>query len=264
MKYVFCGLLVAASAFGQNFSGKEALDDAIDQAIRQDQIPGAVLVIGHNGRIAWGLTSLEPDVQDLFLEETDPKDGRRYFHGGVWRTFESRRETIRVRGGRDVVFEVRSSVHGPLVTDALEGARTLGSPAVALRWTGLDPSDTTAEALAALKPQYQEVFLLREEGSGTRAAVEELFEVAGMPLKVGMLLGHVEAIKRAVAANLGVSVLSALAVKREAQYGTLTILNVEQFPIQRRWYIARLAEHPLIASADVFIKFLHEYKQKSV
>jgi penicillin amidase len=108
------------------------------------------VIIGHNARIAWGLTSLEPDVQDLYLEETDPKDGRRYFHGGAWRSFESRSETIHVRGSRDVVFEVRSSVHGPLVTDALEGARTLGSPAVALRWTGLDPKDSTAEALAAI------------------------------------------------------------------------------------------------------------------
>src|SRR5258708_16263661 len=109
----------------------------------------------------------------------------------------------------------------------------------------------------------EEMFLLREVGSGTRAALEEAFEVAGLPLKVGMVLGHVEAIKRAVAARLGVSVLSALAVKREVQYRTLAILDVEQFPIQRRWYIARLAERPLIASADVFIDFLHEYKQQS-
>jgi LysR family transcriptional regulator, low CO2-responsive transcriptional regulator len=107
------------------------------------------------------------------------------------------------------------------------------------------------------------VFLLREEGSGTRAAVEGVFEVAGIPLKVGMVLGHVEAIKRAVAAGLGVSVLSALAVRREVQYRTLAILDVEQFPIQRRWYIARLAERPLIASADAFIRFLHEYRQQS-
>jgi LysR family transcriptional regulator, low CO2-responsive transcriptional regulator len=109
----------------------------------------------------------------------------------------------------------------------------------------------------------EEMFLLREVGSGTRAALEEAFEVAGLPLKVGMVLGHVEAIKRAVAARLGVSVLSALAVKREVQYRTLAILDVEQFPIQRRWYIARFAERPLIASADVFIDFLHEYKQQS-
>jgi len=106
----------------------------------------------------------------------------------------------------------------------------------------------------------KEVFLQREEGSGTRAAVEEVFEIAGIPLKVGMVLGHVEAIKQAVAAGLGVSVLSALAVKREVQYGTLTILNVEMFPIQRRWYIARLTERPLSANVNAFIKFLHEYR----
>src|SRR5579859_3748253 len=58
-----------------------------------------------------------------------------------------------------------------------------------------------------------EIFLMREVGSGTRAAVEELFEIAGVPLKIGMVLGHVEAIKQAVMANLGVSVLSEAAVK---------------------------------------------------
>jgi LysR family transcriptional regulator, low CO2-responsive transcriptional regulator len=108
----------------------------------------------------------------------------------------------------------------------------------------------------------EEMFLLREEGSGTRAAVEEMFEIAGIPLRVGMVLGHVEAIKRAVAAGLGVSVLSALAVQREVQYGTLVILDAEHFPIQRRWYIARSAEHPLTASAEAFIKFLHEYSRQ--
>jgi LysR family transcriptional regulator, low CO2-responsive transcriptional regulator len=109
----------------------------------------------------------------------------------------------------------------------------------------------------------EEMFLLREVGSGTRAAVEELFEVAGVPLKVGMVLGHVEAIKQAVAAGLGVSVLSELAVKHEVQYRTLAILDVEQFAIQRRWYIARLAKRPLNASTTEFIEFLHEYGQQS-
>ena len=46
MKYIFCGVLIAASALAQNFPAKEALDDAIDQAIRKDEIPGAVLLIG--------------------------------------------------------------------------------------------------------------------------------------------------------------------------------------------------------------------------
>ncbi|HEY7574656.1 MAG TPA: penicillin acylase family protein, partial [Thermoanaerobaculia bacterium] len=97
-------------------------------------VPG--VIIGRNARIAWGLTSVEPDVQDLYLE--DPAA-----------IVETRTETVRVRGGKDVVFEVRSSRHGPIVTDVLGGAETLGRP-VALRWTGLDPGDTTAEAFLGI------------------------------------------------------------------------------------------------------------------
>jgi penicillin amidase len=106
-------------------------------------VPG--VIIGHNRRIAWGLTSVEPDVQDLFVEEVDPKDPGRYRHRGEWLRFEERREVIHVRGGADVALTVRSSVHGPIVGDVYEGAETLG-PAVALRWTGLDPGDRTAGA----------------------------------------------------------------------------------------------------------------------
>ena len=104
-------------------------------------LPG--VVIGHNNRIAWGLTSIEPDVQDLFVEEVDPKDASRYRHRGEWKTFQTRTETIRVRGGKDVELKVRASEHGPIVSDVFEGAEALG-PAVALRWTGLDDGDRSA------------------------------------------------------------------------------------------------------------------------
>jgi penicillin amidase len=109
-------------------------------------LPG--VVIGRNDRIAWALTSLEPDVQDLFVEEVDPEDETRYRWKEEWRQFETRRETIRVRGGRDTVVVVRASVHGPIVSDAgvFEGASTVGR-AVAFRWTALDAADRTAEAI---------------------------------------------------------------------------------------------------------------------
>jgi len=110
-------------------------------------LPG--VVIGRNARIAWALTSLEPDVQDLFVEDLDPADPSRYRWRGEWRTFETRREAIRVRGGADVPVEVRRSVHGPIVSDVLEGAGALGR-AVALRWAALDGADRTAEALERL------------------------------------------------------------------------------------------------------------------
>jgi len=113
-------------------------------------LPGVSgVLIGHNDRIAWGLTSLEPDVQDLFVEEVDPQDASRYRHRGEWKRFEERHETIRVRGGPDETLTVRSSVHGPVVTDALEGAGLLG-PAVSLRWTGLDPDPGSTEAFLAI------------------------------------------------------------------------------------------------------------------
>jgi DNA-binding transcriptional LysR family regulator len=148
----------------------------------------------------------------------------------------------------------------PPEVEGLVAEPFLANPLVAISSPG---HALVGQSRVALSRLAEEVFLLREEGSGTRAAIEEVFEVAGIPLKVGMVLGHVEAIKRAVAAGLGVSVISALAVRREVQYRTLAILDVEQFPIQRRWYIARLAERPLIASAGVFITFLHEYRLQS-
>ncbi|MEP6471100.1 MAG: penicillin acylase family protein, partial [Acidobacteriota bacterium] len=100
-------------------------------------LPG--VVIGRNDRIAWALTSLEPDVEDLFVEDVDPADETRYRWKGEWKRFDTRRETIRVRGGKDVEVVVRSSVHGPIVSDggAFEGVSAVGR-AVAFRWTALD------------------------------------------------------------------------------------------------------------------------------
>lgn len=112
----------------------------------------------------------------------------------------------------------------------------------------------------SLERLADETLLLREPGSGTRAAVEELFEMIDAPLKTGMVLGHIEAIKQAVAAGLGVSVMSAMAIKREVRSGTLAMLDVEHFPIQRRWYIAYLAQKPLTSIVTEFIEFLHEQK----
>jgi penicillin amidase len=113
-------------------------------------LPGvAGVVIGANARIAWAVTNLAPDVQDLYVEELDPADPLRYLWRGSSHAFEARRETIRVRGASDVVFDVRRSVHGPIVTDVLEGAAELGR-AVALRWAALEDTDSTADAVAGI------------------------------------------------------------------------------------------------------------------
>ena len=114
-------------------------------------VPG--VIIGQTDRIAWGLTALEPDVEDLFVERPDPADPSRYLWKGQSLAFERRIETILVRGAKAERLEVRASVHGPVVTDVLAGASRFGG-AVTLRWTGLDPEDRTIESLFAIETAH--------------------------------------------------------------------------------------------------------------
>ncbi|HEV2235974.1 MAG TPA: LysR family transcriptional regulator [Ktedonobacterales bacterium] len=101
-----------------------------------------------------------------------------------------------------------------------------------------------------------ERFFLREEGSGTRAAIEEVFEVAGVPLKISLVLGHLESIKQAVIANLGVSILAEAAIQQELGEGSLVVLPVAGLPIHRQWYITYLAPAARHPSAVALIEFL--------
>jgi len=108
-------------------------------------VPG--VVIGHNARISWGFTNLDPDVSDLYLERLD---GDRYQVDGEWRALDTRQETVRVAGGDPVTITIRSTKHGPLLSDASTGLRDAAKPnGVALRWTALDPG-RTIEALFAV------------------------------------------------------------------------------------------------------------------
>jgi penicillin G amidase len=76
-------------------------------------VPG--VLIGHNGRVAWTMTSGASDDVDIFAEKTDPLDKTRYQYRGAWRSMERRNEIIRVRGGSDERMEVFHTVHGPVI-----------------------------------------------------------------------------------------------------------------------------------------------------
>ncbi|MGB7375884.1 MAG: LysR substrate-binding domain-containing protein, partial [Rivularia sp. (in: cyanobacteria)] len=80
-----------------------------------------------------------------------------------------------------------------------------------------------------------EAFIMREPGSGTRRAVQELFDENDVKVKVKLELGSNEAIKQAIAGGLGISVLSRHTLMPYAE--DLTILDVEYFPIKRNWYM---------------------------
>jgi penicillin amidase len=123
-------------------------------------LPG--VVIGHNQHVAWGFTNLAPDVTDLFLEKVS---GKTYTYGGKQLPLTMRDESIKVLGRDEpFTFTVRSTRHGPLLSDVSAELSTVGanSPvdeqdapargngyAVALAWTALDPQPT-ADAIFAL------------------------------------------------------------------------------------------------------------------
>ncbi|HZI18489.1 MAG TPA: penicillin acylase family protein [Pyrinomonadaceae bacterium] len=101
--------------------------------------PGAPgVLIGHNERIAWGVTNLGPDVQDLYRETFDPENPRRYRTPQGWREAELRREEIKVRKGfnstetETVTHDVTVTRHGPVVFER-------GGARYSLKWTALDP-----------------------------------------------------------------------------------------------------------------------------
>lgn len=115
--------------------------------------PGVPLhVLGHNGRIAWGLTNGGADTSDLYLERLSASSLGHYDTPEGPRPFASRIETILVRGGDPVAHEVRETVHGPVVSD-LEGRFGAAAPAghvVALSATGLAADDLTPFGLMKL------------------------------------------------------------------------------------------------------------------
>lgn len=131
----------------------------------------------------------------------------------------------------------------------------LENPLVVLACAG---HPLAGEKSIPLERLANERFLMREPGSGTRLATERFFGKQGMTLRIGMELGSSEAIKQAVAAGLGIAVLSAHALALERNSGELVILDVVGFPIRGQWYAAYPADKRPTVVAGTFLDFLKQ------
>lgn len=108
------------------------------------------IIIGHNDRIAWGVTNLGPDVQDLYVEKINPDNPNQYEYQGRWVDMDIRTEVIEVAGGDPISIEVKSTRHGPIISDVYGPLEEFGDKAggvdvpeqyaVAMRWTALEPT----------------------------------------------------------------------------------------------------------------------------
>ena len=111
-------------------------------------------------------------------------------------------------------------------------------------------------------------FVIREKGSGTREALEEcLRETAGpgLPhLDIAAELGSSEAVKEAIIAGLGISVISVHAIRRELKSGILAALAIEGCPIERSFYLIYRRQFDLMTHHKIFLEYIRAYRPQSL
>ena len=96
-------------------------------------VPG--IIAGHNEHVAWGITALYADVQDLYIEKLDGK-GNYQANDTTWKPLQIDHEIIKVRGGKEVVLDVQSTEHGPLLNPIFSKE----TRPISLKWTIYDPT----------------------------------------------------------------------------------------------------------------------------
>lgn len=102
----------------------------------------------------------------------------------------------------------------------------------------------------------EETFVMREEGSGTRQAMERFFSERGQTIRHGMQMTRNEAVKQAVRSGLGLSVVSLHTIELELETRRLVTLDVEGFPDRRQWYLVYRRGKRLSPAAGAFREFV--------
>ncbi|WP_083633582.1 penicillin acylase family protein [Alkalihalophilus pseudofirmus] len=99
-------------------------------------VPG--IILGHNENIAWGVTNVGPDVQDLYIERRHAEDAYLFEYMGEWEEATVYDELIKVKDEEDVHYEVVETRHGPIISEFAHDDDD--EYALALRWTAHLPS----------------------------------------------------------------------------------------------------------------------------
>ncbi len=100
-------------------------------------IPG--IILGHNEEIAWGVTNVNPDVQDLYIETVNPNNPHEFKYDDEWYRAEVRDEPILVKGGETIDFEVIVTRHGPVISNVILQEEKPNA-VLSMQWTALEPT----------------------------------------------------------------------------------------------------------------------------
>jgi len=164
------------------------------------------------------------------------------------------------------------------VTNRERLVRLLEDNAVDLVLMGIPPTDVQVESEAFMEnplvviapPDHalareraipltrlaEEVFVMREPGSGTRQTMERFFSERGLTIRPGMQMTRNEAVKQAVRSGLGLSVVSLHTIELELETRRLVTLDVEGFPDRRQWHLVYRRGKRLSPAANAFREFV--------
>ncbi len=113
----------------------------------------------------------------------------------------------------------------------------------------------------SLKQLLSEPFIIREVGSGTRMVMERWFKKYHFSPRVIMELGSSSAIKQAIMAGIGLSMISKMSIEQELALKKLIVLDIKNFPVKHPWYVVYPKGKILTPVASNFLKFLSEHAQ---
>ncbi|MFC7321348.1 penicillin acylase family protein [Halobacillus campisalis] len=117
-------------------------------------VPG--IILGHNEDVAWGVTNVGPDVQQLYMEKRNPENENEFLFEEKWEEAEVINEPIRVKGEDTIDYSVTETRHGPVISEFAEN--TGESSVLSLRWTALDPTTELEAILEINKARNWEEF----------------------------------------------------------------------------------------------------------
>jgi penicillin amidase len=187
-------------------------------------VPGVLL--GRNDRVAWSFTNTGADQQDIYIERVNPDNEAEYATPEGWAPFTERIETIRVRGGEDVQLTVRETRHGPVLSGLASIDKAFVHPryVLALRWSALEPDDTSFAAVRALNKARSAAEA--EAALGQFQLVTQSAVYADVDGQIGMIVTGRIPVRRADSDLAGI----APAPGWDARYDWTGYLPVDQVP----------------------------------
>ena len=115
------------------------------------------------------------------------------------------------------------------------------------------------------KDIFEDIPLIyREQGSGTRHVMEKFISKNHLPVIKKMELTTNEAVKQAVIAGLGYSIMPLIGIKNELENKQLQIIPVKGFPIKSTWYLIRLKDKKLSPVGAAYLHYIKKEKQNII